>query len=83
MVMSSPVVTCLATADVGEAEDLMAAERKSRLVITDADGKLAGIVSLADLVEHVRGRKSLETVRAVLWGKALGRARARPRVSRF
>ena len=72
MVMSSPVITCLATADVGEAEDLMAVERKSRLVITDADGKLAGIVSLADLVEHVRGRKSLETVRAVLWREALG-----------
>ena len=72
LVMSSPVITCLATADVGEAEDLMAAERKSRLVITDADGKLAGIVSLADLVEHVRGRKSLETVRAVLWREALG-----------
>jgi len=72
MVMSSPVVTCLATADVGDAEDLMAAERKSRLVITDADGKLAGIVSLADLIEQVRGRKSLETVRAVLWREALG-----------
>ena len=72
LVMSSPAITCLETADVGEAEDLMAVERKSRLVITDAEGTLTGVVSLADLVEHVRGRKSLETVRAVLWREALG-----------
>jgi signal-transduction protein with cAMP-binding, CBS, and nucleotidyltransferase domain len=72
LIMSSPAVTCLETADIAEAEDLMAVERKSRIVITDADGKLTGVVSLADLVEQVRGRKSLETVRAVLWREALG-----------
>jgi len=72
LVMSSPAVTCLETADVTEAETLMAEERKSRLVITDADGTLTGVISLADLIEQVRGRKSLETVRAVLWREALG-----------
>ena len=72
LLMSSPAVTCLETADVGEAEDLMARERKSRIVITDAEGKLTGVISLADLIEQVRGRKSLETVRAVLWREALG-----------
>ena len=71
MVMSSPVVTCLETADVREAENLMAEERKARLVITDAEGKLVGVLSLADLIEQV-GRKSLDTVRAVLWREALG-----------
>jgi hypothetical protein len=50
----------------------MAVERKSRIVITDAEGMLTGVISLADLVEHVRGSKSLETVRAVLWREALG-----------
>jgi len=72
LVMSSPAVTCLETADVAEVEDLMAVERKSRIVITDAEGKLTGVISLADLVEHVRGSKSLETVRAVLSREALG-----------
>jgi CBS domain-containing protein len=72
LIMSSPAITCLETADVGDAEDLMAAERKSRIVITNAEGKLTGVISLADLVEQVRGRKSLETVRAVLWREALG-----------
>jgi carbamate kinase len=72
MVMSSPAVTCLDTAPVREAEDLMVLERKSRIVITDAEGKLVGVVSLADLVEQVGGRESLKTVRAVLWREALG-----------
>ena len=71
LVMSSPAITCLDTADIREAEQLMAEERKARLVITDADGKLAGVLSLVDLIEHA-GRKSLATVQAVLWREALG-----------
>ena len=72
LIMSSPVVTCLETADVRDAEALMANERKSRLVVTDAEGVVVGILSLADLVEHASGRESLKTVRAVLWREALG-----------
>ena len=72
LVMTSPALTCLETADVRDAEELMAKERKSRLVVTNAEGKLAGVLSLADLVEHAPGRQSLQTVRAVLWREALG-----------
>jgi hypothetical protein len=43
----TPVVTCAATADIRDAEDLMARERKSRLVVTDADGRLVGVLSLS------------------------------------
>jgi hypothetical protein len=39
---------------------------------TDSEGRLAGVLSLADLVEHASGRQSLKTVRAVLWREALG-----------
>jgi CBS domain-containing protein len=72
LVMSSPAITCLETADVGEAENLMSEERKSRLVITDAEGRLTGVLSVADLIEQIPGRKSLQTLRAVLWREALG-----------
>ena len=72
LVMSSPAITCLETADVRDAEQLMTEECKGRLVITDADGKLAGVLSLADLIEKAPGRKSLETLRSVLWREALG-----------
>jgi CBS domain-containing protein len=50
----------------------MIEERKARLVITDVEGRLAGVLSLADLVEHAPGRDSLRTVRAVMWREALG-----------
>jgi CBS domain-containing protein len=72
LVMSAPAVTCLATADIRDAEELMATERKGRLVITNADGTLAGVLSLADLVEHAPGRNTAKTVAAILWREALG-----------
>jgi signal-transduction protein with cAMP-binding, CBS, and nucleotidyltransferase domain len=72
LVMSSPAITCLETADVREAEQLMVEERKSRIVITDAEGQLAGVLSLVDLIEHAPGRETLKTARAVLWREALG-----------
>jgi CBS domain-containing protein len=72
LVMSSPAITCLETTDIRDAEQLMVEERKARLVVTDADGKLAGILSLADLVEKAPGRKSAETLRAILWREAIG-----------
>lgn len=72
LVMSSPAITCLETTDIRDAEQLMVEERKARLVVTHADGKLAGILSLADLVEKAAGRKTVETLRAILWREALG-----------
>jgi CBS domain-containing protein len=72
LVMSSPAITILETADLRQAEQLMVEERKSRLVVTDAEGKVAGVISLADLIEQAPGRESLKTARAVLWREALG-----------
>ena len=82
LIMSSPAVTCLETADVTEAEDLMAVERKSRIVITDAEGKLTGVVSLADLVEQVAAARAWRPYALSCGGMRSARARARPRVSR-
>jgi CBS-domain-containing membrane protein len=70
--MSAPAITCLATADIREAEELMAKERKERLVITDQTGRLVGVLSLVDLIEKAPTRQALATVRAVLWRDALG-----------
>jgi CBS domain-containing protein len=72
LVMTSPAITCLDSADVREAEALMASERLARLVIIDAGEKLAGVLDLADLVEYAPGRQSLQTVRAIMWREALG-----------
>jgi CBS domain-containing protein len=72
LVMTSPAVTCLDSADVREAEALMATERMARLVIIDASEKLAGVLDLAEVVEYASGRQSLQTVRAIMWREALG-----------
>jgi CBS domain-containing protein len=71
-IMSSPAITTLASANIREAEALMVEERKSRLVITDADGHVVGVVSLADLIEHAPAGQALRTAKAVLWREALG-----------
>ena len=72
LIMSAPPITYLETTDVRDAENLMAEERKARLVVTDTEGRFVGVLSLSDLVEHASGRDSLKTVRAVLWREALG-----------
>ena len=72
LVMSSPALTFLETAQVSEAEALMASERKARLVIIDAEERLTGVLDLADVVESAPGRQSLQTVRAIMWREALG-----------
>lgn len=72
LVMTAPAVTCLATADVREAERLMVREQKTRLVITEADGRLAGVLSLVDLIEQAPAKEGLQTARAVLGRDALG-----------
>jgi CBS domain-containing protein len=72
MVMTSPAVTCPAAAGLRVAEELMAEERKSRLVITGDDGRVVGVLSLADLIEHAPRRQAMHTARKVLWREALG-----------
>lgn len=71
-VMTFPVVTCLETADIRDAERLMVAERKARLVITDGAGRLSGVLSLADLIEQAPAKESLRTAQAILWRESLG-----------
>jgi len=72
LLMTAPALTCLETADVHEAERLMVREQRTRLVITDAAGKLAGILSLVDVIERAPAREGLQTARAVLDRDALG-----------
>ena len=75
-IMSAAVITCLADAKVGVAEDLMCQERKARLVATAEDGRAVGILSVGDFLEHPVTRPALDTARPVLSREALGRARA-------
>jgi len=78
-IMSAPAITCLAQGDLRVAEDLMAEERKARVVLIEADGRLAGVVSIADIIEKAPRRQALRTLKAVLWREALGPRAGAPR----
>ncbi|HEX9288774.1 MAG TPA: CBS domain-containing protein [Anaeromyxobacteraceae bacterium] len=49
--MSRDVVSCRLGADVTEAERLMRDERKSRVMVIDEQGRLRGVISLADIAD--------------------------------
>jgi signal-transduction protein with cAMP-binding, CBS, and nucleotidyltransferase domain len=72
LIMTSPALTCIADGDLGEAQELMAHERRSRIVVTAEDGTVDGVLSVADIIEHAPSREALRTARSVLWREALG-----------
>lgn len=51
--MSFPVITVAADAEVAEARRLLECKRVSRVPVVDRDGCCIGMVSLADLRQHV------------------------------
>jgi CBS domain-containing protein len=65
-VMTRKVVSCRPDDDLVTAERFMAQHQVSRLVITDEDGVLAGVISLSDIVqrEPTRAARTLLAVAA-------------------
>lgn len=48
-VMTREVIACNSSDDIKDAEQVMSDNQKSRLMVTDDDGKLVGVISLSDL----------------------------------
>lgn len=57
-VCANKISTCKQTDDVRDALDLMRREQLRRLPVTDDDGRLVGILSLSDVVRHVKKGES-------------------------
>ena len=51
-VLTEETVTCSPEDDVAEAERLMRVNQKSRILCLDEAGRLAGVISLADLAQY-------------------------------
>ncbi len=51
-IMRREVLTCRATGELERAEALMAARHKTRIILVEPNGRLAGVMSLADIAEH-------------------------------
>jgi CBS-domain-containing membrane protein len=63
--MTREVISCFASDDVDRAEELMSLYQKSRLVILDDQGMLAGVISLADLARSRKRKESGDTLKDV------------------
>jgi|KBSMisStandDraft_5_1062788.scaffolds.fasta_scaffold446626_3 CBS domain-containing protein len=64
-VMSGEIVSCSPRDDVGVALELMAENRKSRIMCLDEDGQLAGVISLSDIAQLEEAGEATETLRQI------------------
>jgi CBS domain-containing protein len=71
-IMKADVVACSPDDDVRRAEELMRVNQKSRIVCIDDDGRLAGIISTADLVRYEDERLAAEVISDVTEREASG-----------
>lgn len=78
-VMSEEIVACRPTDNLGDAEERMSAEQKSRILIVSDDGHALGVISLSDIAAALDPRAA-ETLRDVSEREVLGAGghKARP-----
>ena len=57
-VMTTVVVTCRAKSSLSSAERAMRKNRKPRLPVVDSNGRLAGVLSLSDVVQYETARRT-------------------------
>jgi CBS domain-containing protein len=64
-VMTPEVVSCRATDDLTRAEELMAEHLKSRMLVTNDEGRLQGVLSLSDIAQFDWARRTGATIREI------------------
>jgi CBS domain-containing protein len=64
-VMTNEVVSCRPDDDLQDAQQAMADNHKSRIMCTDEDGRLIGLISLSDIVQREQGARAADTLRKV------------------
>ncbi len=65
-VMTREVLLCRGEDDLERAEALMVQRRKARILVVGRDGRLAGVLSLADVLRLDEAPRAVQTVRKVL-----------------
>lgn len=73
-IMSHESVTCLDTDEVEQAEAVMARHHKSRLMVVDDEGRLVGVLSMADLLTAAADLRALETLQRIAEREVRGAA---------
>jgi CBS domain-containing protein len=64
-VFTRELIACRPQDDVSRAQELMAKHQKSRIVCTDEQGHLVGIISLSDIVQILPEGQSSKTLREI------------------
>ncbi len=64
-VMTKRLVTCRIQDELWFAEERMAEERKSRIVVVDEDRHVAGVISLSDIPMAEEGKRATELLHEV------------------
>jgi CBS domain-containing protein len=64
-IMTEEVVCCRPEDDLAEAERLMATRQKSRIVVTDENGTLRGVISLSDVAARDTATRAAVTLKNV------------------
>ena len=67
-VMTAEVITCRPQDDLHRAEELMRANQVSRVVVVEDDGRIAGVISLADVALTEREGRTGEVLADVKAG---------------
>ncbi len=62
---SEELVTCRPDDDLVRAQQAMGAHRKSRILVVDDHGKLAGVISLSDIAQFEDASTAADTMRRV------------------
>lgn len=77
-VMTCEVVACRPDEDIQQAEERMRTAQKSRIMCTDAQGCLVGVISLSDIARSGPDDRAAGTLRAVAMREASEASKAEP-----
>jgi CBS domain-containing protein len=62
-VMTTAPIFCNSDDDVGQARELMESHQVSRVIVLDDNGRLAGVISLADIADDEASGKTLHEIK--------------------
>jgi CBS domain-containing protein len=62
-VMTTAPIFCNSDDDIGQARELMGSHQVSRVIVLDNSGRLAGVISLADITEDEASGRTLHEIK--------------------
>lgn len=64
-IMTNEVVSCHPDDDIRKAQETMSTKQKSRILCLEKDGRLAGVISLSDIVQREESKRAHQTMKDI------------------